>query len=169
MVRAANFPRSIARDGKMMVECGCISGYVGEQLVGSVRCFAPGALLYSFAASISGGISLLYIDQLPECMKVCYREVLDVYDEMEELMRHELGTPTSDGRSSSCHIQYAKEGMKQFDGAYLVEAKWLHKGCTPKMEYMQNATISAGCCKLDGPLTKLMNDHIVKHDSHIEL
>ncbi|KAK9151947.1 hypothetical protein Syun_010256 [Stephania yunnanensis] len=85
------------------------------------------------------------IDQLPEYMKVCYREVLNVYNEMEELMRNELGTPTSDGRSSSYHIQYAKEGIKQLVRAYLVEAKWLDKGYTPKVEeYMPNALISAG-------------------------
>ncbi|KAK9155486.1 hypothetical protein Sjap_002966 [Stephania japonica] len=86
------------------------------------------------------------INQLPEYMKVCYREVLNVYNEMEELMRHELGAPTSNNRrSSSYHIQYAKEGMKQLVRAYLVEAKWLDKGYTPKVEeYMPNALISAG-------------------------
>ncbi|KAK9155479.1 hypothetical protein Sjap_002959 [Stephania japonica] len=86
------------------------------------------------------------INQLPEYMKVCYREVLNVYNEMEELMRHELGAPTSNNRqSSSYHIQYAKEGMKQLVRAYLIEAKWLDKGYTPKVEeYMPNALISAG-------------------------
>ncbi|KAF8391454.1 hypothetical protein HHK36_023759 [Tetracentron sinense] len=38
------------------------------------------------------------IDQLPEYMKVCYRALLDVYDEMEEEM-------TKEGRSY--HVYYA--------------------------------------------------------------
>ncbi|KAK9155493.1 hypothetical protein Sjap_002973 [Stephania japonica] len=57
------------------------------------------------------------INQLPEYMKVCYRAVLNVYNEMEELMRHELGAPTSNNRrSSSYHIQYAKEGWRRPSG-----------------------------------------------------
>ncbi|KAK9100516.1 hypothetical protein Scep_023946 [Stephania cephalantha] len=38
------------------------------------------------------------------------------------------------------------------------------RGCCAEASVIQGE-----CCKLDDPLTKLMNDHIVKHDSHIEL
>ncbi|KAK9151983.1 hypothetical protein Syun_010292 [Stephania yunnanensis] len=81
--------------------------------------------------------------QLPEYMKICYRAVLDVYDEMEELMSSELGIPTCNGKSSY-HMHYAKEAMKQLVRAYLIEAKWFHKGYTPKMEeYIPNALVTA--------------------------
>ncbi|KAF8391450.1 hypothetical protein HHK36_023755 [Tetracentron sinense] len=76
------------------------------------------------------------IDQLPEYMKVCYRALLDVYDEMEEEM-------TKEGRSY--RVYYAKEQMKTQVGAYFVEAKWLHRGHIPTMEeYMHVALTSSG-------------------------
>ncbi|XVE50475.1 hypothetical protein DITRI_Ditri01bG0165100 [Diplodiscus trichospermus] len=76
------------------------------------------------------------IDQLPTYMKVFYKALLNVYEEMEEAM-------TKKGKLY--RVQYAKEAMKQLSQAYFVEAKWYHEHYTPTVEeYMTNAIVSAG-------------------------
>ncbi|XVF04022.1 hypothetical protein REPUB_Repub05bG0044700 [Reevesia pubescens] len=74
------------------------------------------------------------IDQLPDYMKVCYREMLNVYKEMEDLMAKQ---------GKSYRVQFAKEAMKKLCQAYYVEAKWLNENHTPTMEeYMSIALVS---------------------------
>ncbi|KAK7822081.1 putative terpene synthase 2 [Quercus suber] len=69
------------------------------------------------------------IDQIPEYMKLCYKALLDVYEEIEDEMSKE-------GRSYL---------MKKLVQAYFVEAKWLNEGYIPTMdEYMSNALKSSG-------------------------
>ncbi|XVF04021.1 hypothetical protein REPUB_Repub05bG0044600 [Reevesia pubescens] len=76
------------------------------------------------------------IDQLPDYMKVCYREMLNVYKEMEDLMAKQ---------GKSYRVQLAKEAMKNQCQAYYVEAKWLNENHTPTMEeYMSIALVSCG-------------------------
>ncbi|KAL4619514.1 hypothetical protein ACB092_06G084500 [Castanea dentata] len=76
------------------------------------------------------------IDQLPEYMKLCYKALLDVYEEIEDEMSKE-------GRSYLVH--FATDAMKKLVQAYFVEAKWFNEGYIPAMdEYMSNALKSSG-------------------------
>ncbi|XVE50495.1 hypothetical protein DITRI_Ditri01bG0167100 [Diplodiscus trichospermus] len=76
------------------------------------------------------------IDQLPTYMKVFYKALLNVFEEMEEAM-------TKEGKLY--RVQYAKEAMKQLSQAYFVEAKWCNEHYTPTVEeYMTNAVVSSG-------------------------
>ncbi|KAE8703202.1 (+)-delta-cadinene synthase isozyme A [Hibiscus syriacus] len=75
-------------------------------------------------------------DQLPKYMKIFYKAVLDLYEEMEEVM-------TKQGKSY--RVQYAKAAMKQLSQAYFVEAKWYNENYAPTVgEYMENALVSSG-------------------------
>ncbi|XWS11148.1 hypothetical protein CRYUN_Cryun38cG0058700 [Craigia yunnanensis] len=74
------------------------------------------------------------IDQLPDYMKLCYSELLNVYTEMEELM-------TKQGKLY--RVKLAKEAMKQQCQAYCDEVKWLHENHIPTLEeYMSIALVS---------------------------
>ncbi|KAG2677981.1 hypothetical protein I3760_12G121700 [Carya illinoinensis] len=74
------------------------------------------------------------IDQLPQYMKLIYKALLGVYEEIEEEMSKE-------GRFY--RIYYAKEGMKNQVQAYFVEAKWFNEKYVPTFEeYMNNALVS---------------------------
>ncbi|XVF04090.1 hypothetical protein REPUB_Repub05bG0051700 [Reevesia pubescens] len=74
------------------------------------------------------------IDQLPDYMKVCYREMLNVYKEMEDLMAKQ---------GKSYRVHFAKEAMKQQCQAYYIEAKWLNENHTPTLEeYMSIALVT---------------------------
>ncbi|XP_021596997.1 probable terpene synthase 2 [Manihot esculenta] len=77
-----------------------------------------------------------YIDQLPQYMKLVYKTLLNIYEEIErELIKQ--------GRPILFH--YVKKEMKRLVQAYLVEAKWLNKNYTPTVdEYMSNALLSCG-------------------------
>ncbi|XP_040989064.1 (-)-germacrene D synthase-like [Juglans microcarpa x Juglans regia] len=71
------------------------------------------------------------IDQLPQSMKLIYKALLDVYEEIEEEMSKE-------GRFY--RVYYAKEEMKNQVQAYFVEAKWFNENYVPTFEeYMDNA------------------------------
>ncbi|XVF77675.1 hypothetical protein PTKIN_Ptkin14bG0066200 [Pterospermum kingtungense] len=73
------------------------------------------------------------ISQLPAYMKLFYKALLDVYEEMEEVMTRE---------GKFYRVQYAKEAMKQLSQAYFVEAKWYHENYVPTLEeYMENAAL----------------------------
>ncbi|KAF3445211.1 hypothetical protein FNV43_RR14905 [Rhamnella rubrinervis] len=75
------------------------------------------------------------MDVLPDYMKLLYRAILDVYNEIEEHTAKE-------GRSYC--VNYAKEAMKELVQAYFDEARWLHDDYTPTMEeYMSVAAVSA--------------------------
>ncbi|XP_022717949.1 (+)-delta-cadinene synthase isozyme A-like [Durio zibethinus] len=76
------------------------------------------------------------IDQLPAYMKIFYKALLDVYEEMEEVM-------TKQGKLH--RVQYAKEAMKQLSQAYFVEAKWCHENYVPSVEeYLINGLVTSG-------------------------
>ncbi|KAM3742147.1 hypothetical protein ACB098_07G049100 [Castanea mollissima] len=76
------------------------------------------------------------IDQLPKYMKLCYKVLLDVFEEIEEEM-------CKDGRLYC--VYYAKVAMKKLIQAYFEEAVWLKEKYIPTMEeYMSNALISCG-------------------------
>ncbi|KAA3472517.1 putative terpene synthase 2 [Gossypium australe] len=73
-------------------------------------------------------------DQLPDCMKLCYSELLKVFKDMEDLMSEQ---------GKSYRVQLAKEAMKQVCQAYFVEAKWLHEHYMPTVEeYLSVALVS---------------------------
>ncbi|KAF7833899.1 putative terpene synthase 2 [Senna tora] len=73
------------------------------------------------------------LDDLPEYLKLPYKEVLNFFEETEEEMRKE-------GRAYS--VQYTKKELVE---AYMSEARWLNRKYIPTTEeYMKIATIS--CC-----------------------
>ncbi|TYI42271.1 hypothetical protein ES332_A01G086900v1 [Gossypium tomentosum] len=77
-----------------------------------------------------------FIDRLPAYMKVFYKALLDLYEEMEKVM-------TKQGKSY--RVQYAKEAMKQLSQAYFIEAKWYHENYVPMVEeYLKTALVSSG-------------------------
>ncbi|KAM5585660.1 (-)-alpha-pinene synthase [Rosa sericea] len=76
------------------------------------------------------------MDQLPDYMQPLYQTLLDVINEVEEEMLKQ-------GRSY--RVYYAKEIMKNQARLYFAEARWFHKGYTPRMdEYMRVAVSSVG-------------------------
>ncbi|XP_071737920.1 beta-caryophyllene synthase-like [Rutidosis leptorrhynchoides] len=80
--------------------------------------------------------SISCIDVLPNYMKLIYQAVLDIYMEMEEIMRKE---------GKEYHLNYAKESMKEFIRSYLMEAKWANDGYVPTTdEHMSLAFVSSG-------------------------
>ncbi|KAK7405095.1 hypothetical protein VNO78_06288 [Psophocarpus tetragonolobus] len=76
------------------------------------------------------------MDDLPAYMKLCYKAILNIFEEMEEEMRKQ--------RRVYC-IKYAKENMKKLVKAHMAEARWLHCKHTPTVEeYMQVRIVSSG-------------------------
>ncbi|KAG5601129.1 hypothetical protein H5410_032499 [Solanum commersonii] len=72
------------------------------------------------------------MDSLPPYMRIVYRELLNIYDEAEEVLAKE-------GKSNSV-IYYAKNEWKKLTAAYMKESDWLNAGYIPKCdEYMKNA------------------------------
>nr|GEV92158.1 germacrene D synthase [Tanacetum cinerariifolium] len=69
--------------------------------------------------------SITCINSLPDYMKLIYKALLDIYEELEEIMEKE-------GKTS--HLNYAKETMKEFIGCYMMEAKWRNEGYIPTIE-----------------------------------
>ncbi|XP_048320648.2 (-)-germacrene D synthase-like [Ziziphus jujuba] len=65
------------------------------------------------------------MDQLPNYMRYCYEELLNVYKEIEEVM-------TKEGREY--RVDYAIEEMKKLVRVYLVESKWFSNNYTPTLE-----------------------------------
>nr|WBW04473.1 terpene synthase [Ficus esquiroliana] len=77
------------------------------------------------------------LDRLPEYMKYCYRELLKLYEEIEELLKKE-------GRGSY-RVHYAKEAMKMQVQGYFEEAKWFYDKYVPTMEeYWQVRVMFSG-------------------------
>nr|WNI01940.1 terpene synthase [Psidium guajava] len=76
------------------------------------------------------------MDGLPEYMQAHYKELLDLYDEIE----NELAT-----RGRSYRLAYAKESLKKLARGYFHETKWFHTGYTPTLEeYMPLALLTTG-------------------------
>ncbi|KAL3844077.1 hypothetical protein ACJIZ3_001480 [Penstemon smallii] len=75
------------------------------------------------------------MDRLPEYMKICYRALLDLYDEYDEELRQQ-------GRSFAVH--YAKSAMKEIVRSYNIEAKWFIEGYMPPFDdYMTNGLVTS--------------------------
>ncbi|GKC56800.1 (-)-germacrene D synthase, partial [Tanacetum coccineum] len=80
--------------------------------------------------------SLTCLDALPHYMKLIYKGLLDLYEDMDDIMTKEA-TPT--------HVKYAKEAMKEYIGTYMKEARWRHEGYVPTTEEHKSVTfISTG-------------------------
>ncbi|KAK6229629.1 hypothetical protein SCA6_018580 [Theobroma cacao] len=68
-------------------------------------------------------------------MKISYKALLDVYEEMEQLLE----------QGKQYRIEYAKKEAIQLAQAYLLEAKWTHENYKPTFEeYKSNALLSSG-------------------------
>ncbi|KAI3491347.1 hypothetical protein L1887_44272 [Cichorium endivia] len=81
--------------------------------------------------------SISCLDALPEYMKLIYQVIMDLYKELEELIRKE---------GKAHHINYAKEFMKELVSAYMIEKKWVNDGYIPtKEEHMSVSTMNCGC------------------------
>ncbi|KAL5546120.1 hypothetical protein UlMin_005807 [Ulmus minor] len=65
------------------------------------------------------------IDQIPEYMRLCYKELLVIYDEIEAEM-------AKDGKEYQ--VPYAKEEMKRLARAYFIESKWFQTNYVPSFE-----------------------------------
>ncbi|KAL2236109.1 vetispiradiene synthase 3 [Sesamum indicum] len=75
------------------------------------------------------------IDRLPDYMKICYKALLDLYDQYDEELRQQ-------GRSFAVH--YAKATMKDIVRSYNIEAKWFIEGYMPPFaDYMANGFITS--------------------------
>ncbi|KAL0407834.1 UNVERIFIED_CONTAM: Viridiflorene synthase [Sesamum radiatum] len=75
------------------------------------------------------------IDRLPDYMKICYKALLDLYDQYDEELRQQ-------GRSFAVH--YAKATMKEIVRSYNIEAKWFIEGYMPPFaDYMANGFITS--------------------------
>ncbi|KAK4422341.1 Viridiflorene synthase [Sesamum alatum] len=75
------------------------------------------------------------IDRLPDYMKICYKALLDLYDQYDEELRQQ-------GRSFAVH--YAKAMMKEIIRSYNIEAKWFIEGYMPPFaDYMANGFITS--------------------------
>ncbi|KAG8388762.1 hypothetical protein BUALT_Bualt02G0159000 [Buddleja alternifolia] len=76
------------------------------------------------------------LDQLPECMKVLYKGLLETFEEIEEEMVK---------LEASYRVSYGKEAIKFLCRAYCAEAKWRQEKYKPKTEeYMGVAITSCG-------------------------
>ncbi|KAK9041661.1 hypothetical protein V6N11_016751 [Hibiscus sabdariffa] len=94
------------------------------------------------------------IDQLPDYMKVWFKEVLKVFKDMEDLMCKE---------GKEYHVQFAIKAMKQQSEVYFAEAKWLHENYIPTMEeYMPIALISTGYLNATIASFVAMDDTVTK-------
>ncbi|KAI3807447.1 hypothetical protein L1987_23375 [Smallanthus sonchifolius] len=69
--------------------------------------------------------SITCMDELPDYMKLIYKSLLDVYDEMEDIMAKE---------GKAHHVNYAKEEMKEMIRNFMMEAKWRHERYIPTVE-----------------------------------
>ncbi|XP_014493515.1 (-)-germacrene D synthase-like isoform X2 [Vigna radiata var. radiata] len=73
---------------------------------------------------------------LPKYMQLCYKAILDVFDEIELEMRK---------KGKVYCIKYVKKEMKRLVQSHMSEARWCHSNHTPTVEeYMQVRTTSAG-------------------------
>ncbi|KAL6146196.1 hypothetical protein ACLB2K_056879 [Fragaria x ananassa] len=74
-------------------------------------------------------------DQLPQCLKDCYKGLLDSYSAYEEKLAKE---------GNLYRLDYAKEAIKIQLRGYFQEAKWLNEKYTPTMdEYIPNGLNSS--------------------------
>ncbi|CAK9141785.1 unnamed protein product [Ilex paraguariensis] len=76
------------------------------------------------------------IDQLPDYMKIVYRNLLNLYKELEEEMAKQ---------GISYRLYYSQEAFKEIVMGYEIEANWCNKGYKATFdEYMSNGLITGG-------------------------
>ncbi|XP_027342115.1 probable terpene synthase 2 [Abrus precatorius] len=79
-----------------------------------------------------------FIQSLPECMKVVFSAIVELWDEIELV--------TAEGGKSSIVLNCIKEAFSDLAKAYFVEAKWCHEGYIPTYdEYKVNGAVSSTC------------------------
>ncbi|XVE50476.1 hypothetical protein DITRI_Ditri01bG0165200 [Diplodiscus trichospermus] len=79
------------------------------------------------------------MDQLPDYMKISYKALLDVYEEMKQLLLEER----------RYRVDYARKQMIGLAQAYLLEAKWTHQNYKPTFEeFRANALPTSGYAML---------------------
>ncbi|MBA0879584.1 hypothetical protein Goshw_001561 [Gossypium schwendimanii] len=80
------------------------------------------------------------IDQLPEYMKLSYKALLDIFEEMEQLVaKHER----------QYRVEYVKNEIIRLAQSYLVEAKWTIQNYKPSFEeFKANALLTCGYAML---------------------
>ncbi|OMO64933.1 hypothetical protein COLO4_31678 [Corchorus olitorius] len=79
------------------------------------------------------------IQQLPECMKICFRALCDITNEIAyDIQEH-------NGSWNVQPLLHLRKAWAGFCKALFVEAKWYNEGYTPSLEeYLSNALISSG-------------------------
>ncbi|KAK9041671.1 hypothetical protein V6N11_016761 [Hibiscus sabdariffa] len=93
-------------------------------------------------------------EELQIFTEAIYRETLNVYKDMEELMSKE---------EKVYRVQFAINAMKQQSQVYYAEAKWLHENYIPTIEeYMPIALVSCGYLNLTIASLVGMEDNITK-------
>ncbi|KAK4439855.1 Beta-caryophyllene synthase [Sesamum alatum] len=93
------------------------------------------------------------LEQLPPYMKICYKALLDVYAEMEEL------------DDVLYRVNRAKEEMQNLVEAYFEEAKWLYNNHIPTIEeYMNVAVTSSGYIMVAATSLVGMENLVAKED-----
>lgn len=76
------------------------------------------------------------VQELPECMKICFQTLYDITNEMALEMQRE-----KDGSQALPHL---KKVWADFCKAMFMEAKWFNEGYTPSLqEYLSNAWVSS--------------------------
>ncbi|PHU07962.1 hypothetical protein BC332_24451 [Capsicum chinense] len=76
-------------------------------------------------------------EQLPSYMKIIYRGLVDVFNEVEKELASE---------NKSFLIDYCITEMKKVSRAYFQEAKWYHEKKVPALkQYIKNGIPSSGC------------------------
>ncbi|XWS09880.1 hypothetical protein CRYUN_Cryun39dG0027600 [Craigia yunnanensis] len=79
------------------------------------------------------------MDQLPDYMKISYKALLDVYEDMKQLLPVER----------QYRVEYARKAMIRLAQAYLLEAKWTHENYKPTFEeFRTNALPTSGYAML---------------------
>ncbi|XP_014493436.1 (-)-germacrene D synthase-like [Vigna radiata var. radiata] len=72
---------------------------------------------------------------LPEYMKLCYKALLDIFEETEQELRMQ---------GKEYFVKYSKNEMKRLIQAYLTESRWFNSNHTPTVEeYMEVATVTS--------------------------
>ncbi|KAD6119267.1 hypothetical protein E3N88_10538 [Mikania micrantha] len=103
--------------------------------------------------------SITCMDELPNYMKLIYKGLLDIYEEMEETMAKE---------GKAHHVNYAKEAMKEMIRNFMTEAKWRNEGYIPTVEEHQSVSfMSCGYKMLTIAVEAYMKQHDVKEEEFV--
>ncbi|KAE7995497.1 hypothetical protein FH972_000281 [Carpinus fangiana] len=76
------------------------------------------------------------LEQLPEYMKICFKALYDITNEISNKIHQKHGWNP---------VDYLRKAWASLCNAFLVEAKWFASGHSPKSEeYLENAVVSSG-------------------------